>query len=153
MQETVRWVSKTEASEELDVSLSTLDRMIRKGEVEIRRKGRRVYVRMEGAEYLNIKELLRRAEAREEELQHTVGELERSVATWQAAATRLEQERDEAKRSATSNQPYLRLRDEHNQLIANHDWTKFFLWVVSVALVVSLAALTIWILIWWFFLR
>ena len=32
----------------MEVSLSTLDRMIRKGEVEVRREGRQVFVRMEG---------------------------------------------------------------------------------------------------------
>ena len=48
MDEPVRWVTKAEAAEELEVSLSTLDRKIRKGEVEVRREGRRVYVLMEG---------------------------------------------------------------------------------------------------------
>ena len=45
MAEGVRWVSKAEAARELEVSISTLDRMIRRGEVEVRREGRRVYVR------------------------------------------------------------------------------------------------------------
>ena len=51
MDEPVRWVSKAEAEEELEISLSTLDRKIRKGEVEVLREGRRVYVRMHGPEY------------------------------------------------------------------------------------------------------
>jgi len=38
----VHWVDKVEAARELEVSLSTLDRMIRKGEVEVEREGRRV---------------------------------------------------------------------------------------------------------------
>jgi len=46
MEEPVRWVSKAEVAEELEVSLSTLDRMIRRGELEVAREGRRVYVRM-----------------------------------------------------------------------------------------------------------
>ena len=45
MDEPVRWVTKAEAAEELEVSLSTLDRKIRNGEVEVRREGRRVFVR------------------------------------------------------------------------------------------------------------
>ena len=53
MSEQVRWVSNAEAAEELEVSMSTLDRMIRRSEVEVRREGRRVYVRMEGLEYLS----------------------------------------------------------------------------------------------------
>lgn len=48
MSEQVRWVSKAEAAEELEVSMSTVDRMIRRAEVEVRREGRRVYVRLEG---------------------------------------------------------------------------------------------------------
>ena len=39
MDEPVRWVTKPEAAEELEVSLSTLDRKIRNGEVEVRREG------------------------------------------------------------------------------------------------------------------
>ena len=50
MDEPVRWVTKAEAAEELEISLSTLDRQIRKGEVEVLREGRRVYVRMHGPE-------------------------------------------------------------------------------------------------------
>ena len=50
MDEHVRWVTKAEAAEELEVSLSTLDRKIRQGEVEVRQGGPpRVYVRMAGA--------------------------------------------------------------------------------------------------------
>ena len=58
--EPVRWVSKAEAAEELEISLSTLDRKIRSGEVEVVREGRRVYVRMHGPEYMTDEELLRR---------------------------------------------------------------------------------------------
>ena len=53
MDEPVRWVSKTEASRELEISLSTLDRRIKKGGIEAVREGRRVYVRMHGPEYLS----------------------------------------------------------------------------------------------------
>ncbi len=90
MEEPVRWVSKVEAAEEVEVSLSTLDRMIRRGEVVVRREGRRVYVRMQGPEYLSDEELLRRSVAREEELQRTVRELEQSVSQWQLRASELE---------------------------------------------------------------
>ena len=50
MDEPVRWVTKAEEEEELEISLSTLDRKIRKGEVEVARHGRRVYVGMHGPE-------------------------------------------------------------------------------------------------------
>ena len=63
MDEPVRWVTKAEAAEELDISFSTLDRKIRSGEVEVVREGRRVYVRMQGPEYLSDEELLRRSAA------------------------------------------------------------------------------------------
>ena len=66
MDEPIRWVTKAEAAEELEISLSTLDRKIRMGEIEVVREGRRVYVRMQGSEYLSDAELLRRAIARED---------------------------------------------------------------------------------------
>ena len=65
MDEPVRWVTKAEAAQELEVSLSTLDRKIRRGEIEVVREGRRVYVRMHGPEYLSDDELLRRTIIRE----------------------------------------------------------------------------------------
>ena len=109
MDEPVRWVSKAEAAEELEISLSTLDRKIRKGEVEVAREGRRVYVRMHGSEYLSDEELLRRAIAREDELERTVRELERS-------ASELERERDEARESASaSRRPYEELEEAYQK--------------------------------------
>ena len=94
MDEPIRWVAKVDAAEELEVSLSTLDRMIRKGEVEVVREGRRVYVRMHGSEYLSDDELLRRAIAREDELERTVRELKRSASELELRASELERERD-----------------------------------------------------------
>ena len=44
MEEKQRWVTKGEAAEELGISLSTLDRRIKKGEIEVVREGRRVWV-------------------------------------------------------------------------------------------------------------
>ena len=105
IEESVRWVPKAEAAEELEISLSTLDRMIRRGEVEVRREGRRVYVRMEGPEYITDEELLRRAVAGEEELQRTVRESEQSVSELELRASGLERERDEARESAATARP------------------------------------------------
>ncbi len=91
MDEHVRWVTKAEAAEELEVSLSTLDRKIRQGEVEVRREGRRVFVRMAG-EYITDEELLRRAVSREHELERTVRELEQSLSELNIRASELERE-------------------------------------------------------------
>ena len=101
MDEPVRWVTKVEAAQELEVSLSTLDRMIRKGEVEVAREGRRVYVRMLGPENPSDEELLRRAIMREDELERTVRELEQS-------ASELERERDGAREAAAASRRRLR---------------------------------------------
>ena len=90
MDERGHWVSKAEAMSALDVSLSTLDRMIRKGEVEVRREGRRVYVRMRGREHLSDEELLRLAVGRLDESQQSVLGLKRTL-------SELERERDEAR--------------------------------------------------------
>ena len=86
----VHWVDKGEAARELEVSLSTLDRMIHKGEVEVQREGRRVYVKLPGPRYPSDRELLRQARARVEQLERTVGELAEE-------ADQLEQERDKAR--------------------------------------------------------
>ncbi len=154
MEESVRWVTKAEAAEELEVSLSTLDRKIRQGEVEVRREGRRVYVRMEGPEYLSDEELLRRAVAREHELERTVRELEQSVSEWKFRASELERERDEARESAaTARGPYVKLEMEHRQEVADHKTTKWVLNAISVIAFVLLALLVGSILLWWFVLR
>ena len=118
MDDQVRWVTKAEAAEELEVSLSTLDRKIRSGEIEVRREGRRVYVRMHGPDYLSDGELLHRSIAREDALERTVRELERKLSASQHRASELERERDEARESAaTAGRPYVKLQIDHRQEI------------------------------------
>ena len=73
MDERVRWVTKGEAAEELEISLSTLDRKIRMGEIEVVREGRRVRVRMHGPKYPNDGEVLRQAIARDTSLSRPCG--------------------------------------------------------------------------------
>ena len=154
MDEPVRGVTKAEAAEELEISLSTLDRMIRRGEVEVRREGRRVYVQRHGPEYLSDEELLHRSIAREEELERTVRELEQSVSEWKFRASELERERDEARESAaTARGPYVKLELEHRQEVADHKATKYVLNVISVIAFVLLALLIGSVLLWWFVLR
>ena len=154
MDEPVRWVTKAEAAEELDVSLSTLDRLIRRGEVEVRREGRRVFVRMHGPEYLSDEELLRRSVAREHELERAARELEQSVSEWKLRASELERERDEAMVSAaTARGPYVKLEMAHRQEVADHKATKYVLNVISVIAFVLLALLVGSVLLWWFVLR
>ena len=86
----VHWVDKGEAARELDVSLSTLDRMIRKAELEVARKGRRVYVKLPGPRYPSDRELLRQARTQIERLERVVDELVEE-------ANQLERERDRAR--------------------------------------------------------
>ncbi len=147
MDEPVRWVSKAEAEEELEVSLSTLDRMIRRGTVEVRREGHRVYVRMHGPEYLSDEELLRRAIIREDELERTVRGLERN-------ASELERERDEARESAaTARRPYQELERAHQKEVAAHKETNNVLIAARVTAFALLALLVASVLVWWFVLR
>ena len=154
MDEPVRWVTKAEAAEELEISLSTLDRMIRRGEVEVRREGRRVYVRMHGPEYLSDEELLRRAIAREKDLERTVRELEQSVSEWKLRASELERERDEARQSAdTARQPYLELEIAHQRELTAHKNMKEVLTIARVWAFVLLVLLVGSNLLWWFVLR
>ena len=146
MDKPVRWVTKAEAAQELEVSLSTLDRMIRKGEVEAAREGRRVYVRMLGPEDPSDEELLRRAIVREDELERTVRELERS-------ASELERERDEAMESATaSKRPYEELEEAYRKERTAHGETRELLNMVRVTAVVLLVLLVVSVLVAWLLL-
>ena len=147
MDEQIRWVTKAEAARELEMSLSTLDRKIRRGEIEIRREGRRVYVRLEGPEYVSDDELLRRSLAREDKLQRTVWELDGRV-------SELERERDEARESANaSRRAYHELERAYQKETAEHEVTKDVLNIVRVIALVLLALLTGSVLLWWFVLR
>ena len=143
----VHWVDKGEAARELEVSLSTLDRMIRKGEVAVERRGRRVYVKLPGPRYPSDRELLRQARARVELLESTVGELGE-------AADRLEQERDRARSETESAlEEYRRLEDvlvgEQDAHERTRRWAKIFGFTV----LGLLAMLAVVILVAWWLLR
>ena len=154
MDEPVRWVTKAEAAEELEISLSSLDRKIRKGEVEVVREGRRVYVRMQGSEYLSDAELLRRAIAREDELQRTVRQLEQNVSELKLRASELERERDEARESASaSRRPYQEIEKAYRKERAEHKETKEVVIALRVTAIVLLVLLVVSVLVWWFVLR
>ena len=138
MDEPVRWVTKAEAAEELEVSLSTLDRKIRTGEIEVRREGRRVYVRMEG-EYITDEELLRRAIIREGELERTVRELERNLSEAERRASEAERERDEARGAVSAGRLAQHdLEQAHRKETAEHSETRKTLNVARVIVVVLL---------------
>ena len=140
----VHWVDKGEAARELDVSLSTLDRMIRKGEVEVAREGRRVYVKLAGPRYPSDRELLRNARARVERLERTVGELADE-------ADRLEQERNQARaETETARGEYGRLEAEHQKEQEAHRRTRRWLarLGIAVAVLVGLLAITV-LVVWW----
>ena len=144
MDEPVRWVTKAEAAQELEVSLSTLDRMIRKGEVEVAREGRRVHVRMLGPENPSDEELLRRAIVREDELERTVRELEQCASELKLRASELERERDEAREEAAAAS-----RDAYEELEerATHGRTGRLATRLKVAAAVLLVLLVVSILV------
>ena len=110
-----------------------------KGEVEVVREGRRVYVRMHGPEDLSDEELLPQAIARDEELQRTVWELD-------GRASELEKERDEARESAaTARRPYEELQEAYRKESAAHGRTRGLalrLGLVAATLLVISALLT-----------
>ena len=142
----VRWVTKAEAAEELEISLSTLDRKIRKGEIEVVREGRRIYVQMPGSEYLSDEDLLRRANIREEELERTVRELERS-------ASELKQERDEAREAASaSRDAYEDLEEAYREERAAHGRMRELASRLGVAVVGLVVLLVISVLVAWLLL-
>ncbi len=140
----VHWVDKGEAARELEVSLSTLDRMIRKGDVEVGREGRRVYVKLPGPLYPSDRELLRQAKARVEKLERTVGDLAEE-------ADRLEQERDRARAETdTALDEYRKLEEVLLREQDGHQGARR--WVarlgIGVAVLVFLLALTV-LVAWW----
>ena len=143
MAEPVRWVTRAEAVREMRLSVSTLDRMIRRGEIEVRREGRRVYVRMEGPEYVSNEELLRRALAREDKLQRTARDLD-------GRASELERERDEARNEvARWERGYDELEEEYSEERAAHGrtrWLALRLGLVAAALLVYSVLFT-WLLL------
>ena len=147
MDERVRWVTKAETAREMEISLSTLDRRIRRGEIEVRREGRWVHVRLEGPEYVGDDELLRRSLGREDKLQRTVWELDRTV-------TELERERDEAREAAlASRQAHKELEEACRKERAAHKETKELLNMVRVTAIVLFVLLVGSVLLWWFVLR
>ena len=147
MHEQVRWVTKAEAARELELSLSSLDRKIRRGEIEIRREGRRVYVRLEGPEYVSDDELLRRALGREDKLQRTVWGMD-------GRASELERERDEAREAASAGrQAYAELEEAYRKETAAHKETKELLNMARVTAAALLVLLVVSVLLWWFVLR
>ena len=111
------------------------------------REGRRVYVRMHGPEYLSDDELLRRTIIREDELEGTVRELERS-------ASELGRERYEARDAASAGRrPYWELERAYEKEVAAHKETNELFIAVRVAVFVLLALLIGSVLVWWFVLR
>ncbi len=154
MEDQERWVPKAEAARELGVSLSTLDRRIKKGEVEVFREGRRVFVRMHGPEQLSDDRLLRKSMAREVELERTVEKLELNVSELKSRASELERERDEAKKAAANaSEPYYELKEKYRKEKAAHEDTKAGLIAVQVSVFLLLALLIGAVLLWWFVLR
>ncbi len=144
MKDEVHWVDKGEAARELEVSLSTLDRMIRQGEVEVAREGRRVYVKLQGPPYPSDRELLRQAMARVEQLERTVGELSDE-------ADQLEQERDQARaETETTRGEYRELEEEHHREQAAHRRARRWVARLGIAVAVLIVLLAVTVLVaWW----
>ena len=143
MEEPVRWVSKDVAARELEMSLSTLDRKIRNGEVEVLREGRRVYVRVEGPEYLSDEEMLRRAKARTDEL-------EEAVRRWERIAEELERERDEAKMATSGfEDAYEEMKELYLRECAEHEKTERWVGRLARAVAVLAVLLVISVLVVW----
>ncbi len=143
MDEPVRWVSKDVAARELEVSLSTLDRKIRNDEVEVLREGRRVYVRVDGPEYLSDEELLRRARDRTDEL-------EEAVRRWERIASQLERERDAAKSEAADwEEEYEELKGLYLRECAEHERRKRWVGRLARAIAVLAVLLAVSLLAVW----
>lgn len=84
-----RLVSKKQATEEMGISLSTLDRRIGEGEIEVVNKGRRVYVKMRGPEPPSDLDRLEDTRTELAESKRTVSRLERSESELGTTVSRL----------------------------------------------------------------
>jgi hypothetical protein len=112
--------------------------MIRRGEVEVRREGRRVYVRMHGPEYLSDDELLGRAFNKVDDLELRASKLER----------------DEAREAASaSEEAYRELETAHDVERAAHGRTRRLAVRLGLAVAVPVVLLVISILVAWRLLR
>ena len=146
MNERVRWVTKADAAEELEVSMSTLDRKIRTGEVEVRREGRRVYVRMEG-EYITDEELLRRAIIKQDEMERTVREVERKLSDAEERASELEGERDTARKSEDAAiEAHREMERAYGKALTEHGNTRR--WIVRLGLAALVLLVVVGLLTW-----
>ena len=140
----VHRVDKGEAARELEVSLSTRDWMIRKGELEVGREGRRVYVRLPGPRYLSDQELLRQARGKVERLERKVGELAKE-------ADRSKQERERARaETETTVVEYRKLEAELVREQTDHLQTMRLAKILGITVAGLLGLLAIIILAaWW----
>ena len=153
MEESVRWVSKVEAAEELEISLSTLDRMIRRGEVEVRREGRRVYVRMQGPEYITDEELLERTAIKLDESERTVRDLRREASELERRISELEEERDETWNAVTAGaEEYRKLEEDYRRERATHGRTKRWTLRLGLLAAVLFLLLVVSVLVAWYLL-
>ena len=135
-----RWVTKSQAVRELGISLSTLDRQIKAGEVEAVRQDRRVYVLVRGPEDPSDEVLLYRAWDRIDGLKSDVLRLKKT-------ALKLEMERDEALDDmiASKDQSHALLRS-NGELLAAYERMKRLSVRLGVVAAVLLALLVVLVL-------
>ena len=146
MADDVHWVDKEAAARELEVSPLTPDRMIRKGELEVAREGRRVCVKLAGPRYPSDRELLRRARTRVEQLERRVVELADEDG-------RLELERDQARaETKAAVGEYRKLEAELFREQTAHQRTRRWAKILGIAASVLLALLAVTILVAWYLL-
>ena len=141
MKDEVHWVEKGEAARELEVSLSNLDRMIRKGEMEVVREGRKVYVKLPGPPCPSNRELLRQAMAMVERLERTVRELSDE-------ADQLEQDRDRDRaETETARGEYAVLEADYHEEQAAHRRARRWAARLGIAVVVLAVLLAVMVLV------
>ena len=111
-------------------------------------------MQMQGQEYLIDAELLRRAIAREDELQRTVRQLEQNMSELKLRTFELERERDETRESASaSRRPYWELERAYEKEVATHKETNELFIAVRVTAFVLFVLLIGSVLLWWFVLK
>ena len=97
-----RWITKSEAMREMSISLSTLDRMIRRGEVEAAKQERSVYVLAHGLEPSSENDLLETTRKEIAESERAASGLRGTVSALRQTVLRLEWELDTARYKASA---------------------------------------------------
>ena len=120
-----RWVPMDDAAAEMAVSRSTLERRIRKGEVEAVKQGRNVFVLVHGQEPVSDAELLEGARSELAESEQTVAKLRETESSLRRNLERLNESLEKSERREST---LMTERDEASDMYHEERKAHRFTW-------------------------